>query len=376
VISQKRNEESNNMWHSRRLRSFIVASLAFFTVHVGGPLGAQTSTTNPYRATFGWENLPEGTRLGIVSGVIPDPDGQHLWILHRCGGNQCAGTEIDPILKFDLDGNLVESFGAGMFAFPHGFALDQEGFLWVTEGGSHGDARATLGESMGMGHQVLKLTKEGEVVMRLGEAAVWGDDQTHFNGPSGVAIAANGDIWVSDGHRGGNNRIVKFTSDGTFVLAVGGGVGSESREPSRFSDAHDIKIDSQGRVLVADRGNSRIQVFDQDGELLYIWTHFGKPSGLFIDRNDILYAGDGLSGQLRTGPPDPWRSNFGWEKGIRIGDLKTEQAWVTHFIPQHDVDVGAGIEFLGVDFDGNIYAGEITRVRLVRYVPFRPPEIR
>jgi hypothetical protein len=126
---------------------------------------------------------------------------------------------------------------------------------------------------------------------------------------------------------------------------------------------------------VADRGNSRIQVFDPDGELLYIWTHYGKPSGLFIDRNDILYAGDGLSGQLRTGPPDPWRSNFGWEKGIRIGDLKTEQAWVTHFIPQHDVDVGPGIEFLGVDFDGNIYAGEINRARLVRYVPFRPPEI-
>ena len=229
---------------------------------------------------------------------------------------------------------------------------------------------------MGIGHQVLKLTKQGEVVMRLGEAAVWGGDENHFNGPSGVAIAANGDIWVSDGHRGGNNRIVKFTRDGMFVLAVGGGVGSESREPSRFSDAHDIKIDSQDRVLVADRGNSRIQVFDQDGELLYIWTHYGKPSGLFIDRNDILYAGDGLSGQLRTGPPDPWRSNFGWEKGIRIGDLKTEQAWVTHFIPQHDVDVGAGIEFLGVDFDGNIYAGEVTRARLVRYVPFRPPEIR
>ena len=105
------------------------------------------------------------------------------------------------------------------------------------------------------------------------------------------------------------------------------------------------------------------------------WTHYGKPSGLFIDRNDILYAGDGLSGSLRTGPPDPWRSNLGWEKGIRIGDLKTEQAWVTHFIPHHEEDVGAGIEFLGVDFDGNIYAGEVSRQRLVRYVPFRPPEV-
>ena len=363
------------MRQTQRTGSTIVVGLVVATGALCGILNAQTSTTNPYRATFDWENLPEGRSLGIISGVIPDPDGLHLWILDRCGGNQCAGSDLDPILKFDLDGNLVDSFGAGLFAFPHGFALDHEGFLWITEGGSHGDARATLGESMGMGHQVLKLTKQGEVVMRLGEAAVWGDDRSHFNGPSGVAVAANGDIWVADGHRGGNNRIVKFMGDGTFVLTVGGGVGSESREPARFSDAHDIKIDSRGRVLVADRGNSRIQVFAPDGDLLYIWTHYGKPSGLFIDRNDILYAGDGLSGQLRTGPPDPWRSNFGWEKGIRIGDLKTEQAWVTHFIPQHDVDIGPGIEFLGVDFAGNIYAGEINRMRMVRYVPFRPPEV-
>ena len=339
---------------------------------VGGALSAQTSAAHPYRATLGWEQLPGGRTLGIVSGVIPDPDGEHLWILDRCGANQCAGTDIDPILKFDLAGNLVESFGAGLFAFPHGFALDHEGYLWVTEGGAHGDPRGALGESMGMGHQVFKLTRQGEVVMRIGEAGVHGDDETHFNGPSGVAISPDGDIWVADGHRGGNNRIVKLSSDGSFVLAVGGGVGSESREPGRFSDPHDIKIDSRGRVLVADRGNSRIQVFDDDGNLLYIWTHFGKPSGLFIDREDILYAGDGLSGDLRTGPPDPWRSNFGWEKGIRIGDLKSEQAWVTCFVPQHDVNVGPGIEFLGVDFGGNIYAGEVNRMRLVRYVPSRP----
>ena len=282
------------MWLSNRIGPVaLVAAVALglSTTTSGREVHAQTSTTNPYRATFGWEQLPEGRSLGVVSGVIPDPDGRHLWILDRCGGNQCAGTDLDPILKFDLDGNLVESFGAGLFGFPHGFALDHEGFLWVTEGGSHGDARATLGESMGIGHQVLKLTQQGEVVMRLGEAAIWGGDPNHFNGPSGVAIARNGDIWVADGHRGGNNRVVKFSSDGTFLLDVGGGVGTESREAARFSDPHDIKIDSQGRVLVADRGNSRIQVFDSEGELLYIWTHYGKPSGLFIDRDDIPLRG-------------------------------------------------------------------------------------
>ena len=229
----------------------VVVSLGFLLPLLGAapPLRAQTTSNNPYRATFSWEQLPEGRTLGIVSGVIPDPDGEHLWILDRCGANQCAGTDLDPILKFDLDGNLVDSYGAGMFAFPHGFALDREGYLWVTEGGAHGDARGALGESMGMGHQIFKLTRQGEVVMTIGEAGMHGDDETHFNGPSGVAIAPSGDIWVADGHRGGNNRIVKLTSNGTFVLAVGGGVGSESREPARFSDPHDIKIDSRGRRL-------------------------------------------------------------------------------------------------------------------------------
>ena len=194
--------------------------------------------------------------------------------------------------------------------------------------------------------------------MRLGEAGVWGDDGSHFNGPSGVAIAQNGDIWVTDGHRGGNNRLVKFSSDGTFLLSIGAGVGSESKEAASFSDPHDVKIDANGRVLVADRGNSRIQVFNNDGELLEIWTHYGKPSGLFIDQNNVLYAVDGLSGTVRTSEPDKWRSNLGWEKGIRIGSLNTEQAWVSHFIPQHEEDVGAFVEFVGVDFAGNIYAGE------------------
>ncbi|MXW09705.1 MAG: hypothetical protein F4Z78_07745, partial [Gammaproteobacteria bacterium] len=134
--ANRRNADMSNAQRTGWVPFLIlVASAGWF----GGTLRAQTSTHNPYRATLGWEQLPDGRTLGIVSGAIPDPDGEHLWILDRCGANQCAGTDIDPILKFDLDGNLVESFGAGLFAFPHGFALDHEGYLWVTEGGAHGD---------------------------------------------------------------------------------------------------------------------------------------------------------------------------------------------------------------------------------------------
>ena len=129
--------------------------------------GAQSSTTNPYRATFGWEQLPEGRVMGTVSGVFPDPDGRHLWILDRCGANQCAGTDLDPIMKFDLEGNLVDSFGAGLFAFPHGFFLDHEGFLWVTEGGI---ARRRPGDA-GREHGHRPPGAEAEPAGRGGDAA-------------------------------------------------------------------------------------------------------------------------------------------------------------------------------------------------------------
>ena len=145
------------MLHANRIGYALTVGIVAYLMLDGG-MNAQSSTTNPYRATFGWEKLSEGRTMGTVSGVFPDPDGRHLWILDRCGANECAGTDLDPIMKFDLDGNLVDSFGGGLFAFPHGFFLDHEGFLWVTEGGSHGDRRATLGESLGIGHQVLKLT--------------------------------------------------------------------------------------------------------------------------------------------------------------------------------------------------------------------------
>ena len=98
---------------AHRVGSTLAVGFAVLSVMLSEQSNAQSSTTNPYRSSFGWEHLSEGREMGTVSGVHPDPDGQHLWILDRCGGNQCAGTDLDPIMKFDLDGNLVDSFGAG-----------------------------------------------------------------------------------------------------------------------------------------------------------------------------------------------------------------------------------------------------------------------
>ncbi len=324
-------------------------------------LAAQAVSGNPYQVIYHWGELPGGRRMGVVTGVHPDPDGVHMWIVERCGTNQCAGSDLHPIHKLDQQGRAVKSIGAGLFAWPHGFDLDSEGNLWVTEGAPEGDARGVAGFARGMGHQVLKLNQDGEVLMRLGEAGVAGDDDTHFNGPAAVQVADNGDVWIADGHRGGNNRVLKFSSEGALLLQIGGGIDSLSREVGRFNDPHDLKMDSLGRLFVADRGNNRIQIFDQSGELLSIWTQFGRPSGIWIDAQDKIYVADGMSG-------DQW--NPGWQRGIRIGDARS--SWITDFIPDYEVPNGSGIEFLATDNAGNIYAGQVGRQRFEKYVRVRP----
>jgi len=322
---------------------------------------AQSNANNPYQVIYHRGELPDGRPMGIVTGIQPDPDGMHLWIVERCSANQCAGSSYHPIHKMDLAGNVVKSIGAGIFAWPHGFDMDAEGNLWVTEGAPAGDARGEPGMALGIGHQVIKINQDGEVLMRLGVAGEPGDDASHFNGPAAVLVAPGGEIWVADGHRGGNNRLLKFSQSGELLLELGGGIDALSRESSRFNDPHDLKMDSQGRLFVADRGNNRIQIFDQSGELLDIWTQFGRPSGIWIDANDRILVADGMSGEQ-------W--NRGWERGIRIGDAAT--GWVTEFIPDYEVPTGSGIEFLATDAEGNIYAGQVGRQRFEKYIRVRP----
>ena len=117
---------------------------------VCGQLQAQAAYI-PYHEGEGWDNLPAMEQFGPLTGGFPDPDGRHMWLLGRCGTNNCADSDRDPILKMDLDGNLIESFGGGLFAFTHGFYLDHEGYFWVSEGAPDGDARAEPGYRRGLG---------------------------------------------------------------------------------------------------------------------------------------------------------------------------------------------------------------------------------
>ena len=307
---------------------------------------------NPYRAVDGHFKLPEGRAWGAASAVHPAPDGVHVWIAERCGANDCARRpEVDPILLFDGNGDLVRSFGAGLFAWPHGIHVDGQGNVWVTDARGAGD----------LGHQVHKFSPQGALLLSLGQAGVAGTGRDAFNGPSDVLTAPDGHIFVADGHGSeGNNRIVKFAADGAFVK-VWGKTGAEAGE---LRDPHALAMDAAGRLFVGDRGNSRLQIFDQEGNHLETWTSFGRPSGLFIDGADRLYSADSESNAT-------WGANRGWLRGIRIGSAF--DGFVTEFIPdpdQGDADTAGttAAEGVAVDAAGNVYGAEVGPQRIRKYV--------
>jgi DNA-binding beta-propeller fold protein YncE len=181
-----------------------------------------------------------------------------------------------PIIEFDASGKVLKTWGEKMFVWPHGIRVDRDGFLWITDGRARN----------GIGQQVFKFTRDGQLLMTLGKKGVSGDGPDRFNSPTDVAVAPNGDIFVSDGHV--NSRIVKFSKDGTFIKAWG----RRGDGPGEFNVPHTIFFDSRGRLLVGDRSNRRIQIFDQDGQFLDQWTQFGSPSGIFITADDTLYVVD------------------------------------------------------------------------------------
>lgn len=327
---------------------------------------------NPYRPVA-WGFLPDERQWGPTSAVYPDPDGVHIWVAERCGptdipdnrGETCLDKNVDPILKFDAAGNVAESFGAGLFVRPHGIHVDFDGNVWVTDAPT--GATSEAGRAAGMGHQAMKFSPDGELLMRLGESG-GADVPGFFFQPNDVLVAPNGDIFVAEGHSnadGTTARILKFNAAGEFLLSWGG-IG---RDWGEFMQPHALAMDSRGRLFVGDRSNNRIQIFDQMGNLLAIWHQFGRPSGVYIDANDTIYVADSESTPA---------SNPGFEQGIRIGDA--DSGWVTAFIlAQNPPSEGGGAEGVAADAAGNVYGAE-TRTSdavrrsqaLTKYVRVRP----
>jgi DNA-binding beta-propeller fold protein YncE len=320
------------------LGAIAISEQRAFTQASSDPNAAPT----PYRMLDNWAQLPEGRTWGQPIGVEADRDGKSIWVFDRCGANTCTGSTVAPIQKFDPSGKLVASFGAGMFNFPHGLAVDREGNVWATDGRGEG----------GKGHTVIKFAPDGKVLMTLGKPGVPGDGLDTFNSPSDVVVAPNGDIFVADGHGEKTNaRIVKLSKDGKFIKAWG----KQGTAPGEFDTPHGIALDSTGRVFVADRVNNRIQIFDQDGKFLAEWKQFGRPSSVSIDKSDIIYVADSQSDEKR---------NPGFKMGIRVGSAKDGK--VTAMIPA-DPNLGSP-ESVAADDQGNVYGGFTDKRNLKKFI--------
>jgi len=299
-----------------------------------------------------WAQLPAGRQWVGGNTINVDREG-HVWVFDRCGEEGCKATPtLAPVYELDTSGKLLRNFGAGLFIEPHGITGVGGGYVWVVDEGKRD----------GTG-QVTKLDPNGKVLMTLGTGPGVSAEARMVQ-PTAILAAPNGDLFVSDGHEAdyGNARILKFSKDGKFIKAFSGK--ESGAVPLRAT--HTMTMDSAGRLFVADRGNGRIAIFNQDGKFLAEWKQFGRPSGIFIDSNDLIYVSDTQSTDDRNaGPPPGYRYNPGCKQGIRVGNAKDGK--VIALIPPPD-PTRRPPEGVAADSEGNIYAATTTQRTVFKYV--------
>lgn len=376
------------MSHARR--TGLIAAGALVALSAGAGLVAQSNVTpvneapNPFTTIEHHFKMPAGRTWGSTSAVDIDKDGKTIWVAERCAANSCwdAATntmsKLDTVLHFDERGALVKSFGAGLMIFPHGIHVDRDGNIWVTDGqdnlprrrpGSAPDAPLPPKPDKVVGHQVFKFSPDGKLLLTLGKAG--GNqpgqpaDPASFYQPNDVITYPNGDILVVEGHSDAPTataRLIRFDKTGKFIKEFGKrGSGPEGE----FIQPHGLAFDSKGRLFVADRSNNRIQILDAETyKTLDTWSQFSRLSGIFIDKNDVLYGADSESGSVNP-------AHSAWKRGIRIGSLKDGK--VQYFIPDPtNADPTAkgtlAAEGVAVDAAGNIYGAEVGPRAVKKYV--------
>ncbi len=343
---------------------------------------------NPYQTLTGWVKLPDNRTWGSTSAVDIDKDGKTIWVAERCGQNSCfQNTTIAPILHIDQNGTVLKAFGAGEIVSPHGFYVDRDNNIWVTDYEDNAPrtprpavtptaapAPAPAGPppvpqvpsqlprpGATKGHVVLKFSPEGKLLMTVGKQG-GGFEPEGLYQPNDVITAPNGDIFIAQGHGVPVDKILKFDKTGKFIKSFG----KRGTGPGEFDQPHALAFDSQGRLFVGDRNNNRVQIFDQDGKYLAETQAFSRPSGVFIDKNDVLYVADSESGSVS-------RNHDGWKRGIRIGSAK--DLTPKYFIPDPEArnrpDGFSGTsaaEGVAADAAGNIYGAEVGPKDLKKYV--------
>jgi DNA-binding beta-propeller fold protein YncE len=251
--------------------------------------------------------IPAGMTMGAPAAVAIDAGG-HLLILTR--GPQA-------FFEFDADGMFVRAFGDAMFTRAHGLYVERDGTIWAT------DVNA---------HVVLKVSSAGQVLLTLGtkgEAGSWNEaaGSRKLNQPTGVAVAGNGDVFVSQGHSAGpagDARVLRFDRTGRLITSWGG----KGTGPGQFDVAHGLAIDPQGRIWVADRENQRVQIFDPDGTFVRQMKYAGLPCNVHIG-TPHTYLVNGFAGQIlqldgagrvlaATGRPGTGPGEFGEAHSIAV----------------------------------------------------------
>jgi len=327
---------------------------------------------NPYQSVEGAFKLPNNRTWGSTSAVEIGKDGKSIWVAERCGVNSCvtdAATGqmslLDPILHYAADGTLIKSFGAGLLVGPHGIFVDRDGNVWVTDYQDNAPRPAGRGRGAPataplpgatVGHLVYKFSPDGKVLMTLGKKG-GGVDPDYFYQPNDVLVTKKGEIYVSCGHGQAKSEILKFSKDGKLIKRWG----QTGKGPGEFDQPHALAVDSKGRLFIGDRNNNRIQIFGDDDKFLAEWPQFSRPSGIYIDKHDVIYVADSESESVT-------RNHDGWKRGIRIGSAKDGS--VKYFIPDpvEKAPTTSAAEGVAADEKGNIYGAEVGPRRLMKYV--------
>jgi peptidylamidoglycolate lyase len=305
------------------------------------------------RVVDGWPQLPDGETLGEVCGVASDSHG-NVFVFHRGHRHRpwrddltkpAASLPEPAIDVFDGGtGKLLAHWGENTFLLPHGLFIDSDNHVWLTDVGWH---------------QVFEFTGEGKLLQVWGERRVPGEDASHFNKPTDVAVAPDRSFYVSDGY--GNNRVAKFSAEGKFLFQWG----TKGTGPGEFNLPHGIALDKEGRVYVADRENDRVQVFAPDGKFLTQWKgpQIGRPYGIRVGLDGLVYIADG--GELSQTPPDRSKVVVLNRAGTLIASFGRWGNYNGQFMIAHD---------LGIASNGTVYVGDIDghRVQKLEWVGSRP----
>ena len=243
---------------------------------LSAPDPAQMETAAPlgYHPIEAGLKMPDGIKMGAPSSVVFNAQG-HMFVFNR--GDH-------PIMEFDGQGVFVRSLGEGRYVRPHGMRIDPAGNIWTTDVN---------------GPTVTKMSPSGEVLLTLGTRGQSGNwDEAAgtrlLYEPADIAFAPNGDVFVVEGHGRGEGRVLRFDRNGTFIKLWGG----KGSAPGQFDQPHSILVNAQSQVLVADRENRRVQIFDMDGRVIGSWKFAGLPCGLLVGPDRQLYLASGFAGQI------------------------------------------------------------------------------